>query len=99
MKQVISIKNILNSVALCSVLFFVISISASRASASTIVNLNPTDDTKVNKSSPATNYGKSTSVEVDGGGTYEEIYMKFDLSSLAGKNIVSAKMKVKVDNT
>ncbi len=99
MKQVISIKNILNSVALCSVLFFVISISASRASASTIVNLNPTDDTKVNKSSPATNYGKSTSVEVDGGGTYEEIYMKFDLASLAEKNIVSAKLKVKVNNT
>ena len=99
MKQFISIKNFINSAALCSVLFFVISISASYVSASTIVSLTPTDDTKVNKSSPTTNYGKSTSIEVDGGGTYEEIYMKFDLASLAGKSIVSAKLKVKVDNT
>ncbi len=99
MKQSISIKNVIYKLALCSFLFVFVTLISSRVSASTIVNLSPSDDTKVSKSSPTTNYAKTTSLEVDGGGTYEEIYMKFDLSSLAGKSVVSAKLKIKVDNT
>lgn len=61
-------------------------------------SLFPVDDTYVRSDNPNTNYGANTSVYVDGN-PIAITYMKFDLSSLAGKTIVSAKLRLVVTNS
>ncbi|GIW62019.1 MAG: hypothetical protein KatS3mg089_0871 [Patescibacteria group bacterium] len=58
----------------------------------------PIDDTFVHKDNPQTNYGSWKSLEVDGD-PQKIIYMKFDLSKLAGKIIRHAELRFRVKDT
>lgn len=58
----------------------------------------PLDDTFVHKYNPQTNYGSWKSLEVDGDPP-KIIYMKFDLSKLAGKIIRHAELRLRVKDT
>jgi hypothetical protein len=58
------------------------------------MQLNPIADAHVYQIAPDTNYGASTAFEVDGS-PVEITYMKFDLSGLAGKTILSATLRFK----
>jgi calcineurin-like phosphoesterase family protein len=64
-------------------------------SAPNVVNLNPIADTYVSSKSPNSNYGTKTTLGVDGSPIYIS-YLKFDESSLAGLNITSAKLRIKI---
>src|SRR3989338_6560347 len=62
--------------------------------AATTVNLNPTADAMVRQEAATTNYGTIT--ELTSKGTdFRAIYIKFNLSTLAGKTITSAKLRLK----
>ena len=61
------------------------------------VSLYPVADTFITSAEPNKNRGKTTSLHVDGS-PVEITYMKFDLASLAGKSINTAKLKVRVTN-
>lgn len=67
----------------------------SRTRAAEIVTLNPTADTYVKSSSAGTNYGTATTMYADGD-PKKISYLKFDLTSLAGKTVLSAKLRFKV---
>lgn len=60
-------------------------------------SLSPVADTFVMPSAPNNNYGAKENLEIDGS-PVKIAYMKFDLSALAGKNISSAKLRLKVTN-
>ncbi|OGC46130.1 hypothetical protein A2793_00075 [candidate division WWE3 bacterium RIFCSPHIGHO2_01_FULL_38_45] len=61
------------------------------------VSLYPVADTYVTSAEPNKNRGKTTSLHIDGS-PVEITYMKFDLEALAGKNINTARLKVRVTN-
>lgn len=67
-------------------------------SSSTSLTLSPTADSYVNAVYPTSNYGTASTLQVDGN-PIKIIYMKFDLSSLSGKTIASAKLRFYVTNT
>lgn len=62
------------------------------------MTLNVAADAFVRFSSPNKNFGKSTSMEVDSNPN-EISYLKFNLINLAGKKIVSAKLRLKVSDS
>ena len=55
-------------------------------------------DTYVSKNSASSNYGTRTTLLVDGSPVYIT-YMKFDLTSLAGKTITSAKLRLRITDS
>lgn len=59
--------------------------------------LNPVADSYVRSDKPAGNYGTKTTAVVDGSPVMI-VYMKFDLSPLAGSNISRAVLRLKVAN-
>ena len=59
----------------------------------------PVADTYVRSDTPTTNYGTNSSLSVVGGSLVRITYLKFDLSSLAGKRISSAKLRMYVNNS
>ncbi len=63
----------------------------------TTVNYNPTADTYVASDRPTTNFGTATILAIDGS-PIELAYMKFNLSTLAGKTINSAYLRLKIVN-
>lgn len=60
------------------------------------VTLTPVEDTYVSAYKPTTNFGNSSILSVDSGVQREIAYLKFDLSSLAGKTIDSAILRYKI---
>lgn len=66
-------------------------------SAITTSNLVTVADTYIRSDNNSKNYGKSTILAVDGS-PIKIAYLKFDLSSLLGKTILSAKLFIKVAN-
>jgi peptidoglycan/xylan/chitin deacetylase (PgdA/CDA1 family) len=62
------------------------------------ISLSPTADAEVRSDSPNTNYGKANTMHVVNS-PIRNIYYKFDLTPLAGKNISQAKMNVQITNT
>ncbi len=61
----------------------------------TSLKLKPVADTYVNSASPSTNYGRATSLGADAS-PVQLSYLKFDLTSLAGKTVSSAKLRLYV---
>jgi len=61
---------------------------------STTVTLTSIADTYVDGNNSGTNYGGLSRMEVDGS-PVKIAYIKFDISSLAGKNITSAKLRIR----
>jgi hypothetical protein len=59
--------------------------------------LNPTDDATVDAAFPTTNYGTATTLTSDGD-PLKVIYMKYDLAALAGRTLVSAKLRMRVSD-
>jgi hypothetical protein len=57
----------------------------------------PVEDSYVSAASPSTNYGTSTALSSDGDPVMAS-YMKFDLSTLAGRWITKATLQMKVTN-
>lgn len=57
----------------------------------------PSADATVKKARPKTNYGSVSELHVDND-PVEQTYMKFNLSALAGKRILSAKLRIMVAN-
>lgn len=64
----------------------------------TPITLSPVADSYVYKSYPSSNYGSSSTLRVDGS-PVQIAYMRFDLSSLAGKSIISAKLRFYITDT
>ena len=64
----------------------------------TLATLNPVADTYVNSANPGSNYGSSTQLKVGGSGLVQTTYLKFDLLSLAGGTVTSAKLRLWVYN-
>ena len=62
------------------------------------LSLNPIADTYVRGDRPTSNFGARTTLSVDGSPIIIT-YMKFDLSALAGRNIISAKLRFKITNS
>lgn len=62
-----------------------------------ITTLNPLADAFVRSTSPDSNFGTATSLQIDTKPN-EISYLKFNLSTLAGKTIVSAKLLIKVSD-
>ena len=60
--------------------------------------LNPVADVSAKSDQPDVNFGRATTLESDGRPRYV-IYMKYDLSSLAGQTLVSAKLRMPVTDT
>lgn len=60
-----------------------------------VISLNPAADAHVRGDKPNFNYGSRSKLEVDGS-PIKISYMKFDLSPLAGKTVISAKLRLKV---
>jgi beta-mannanase len=63
----------------------------------------PVADTYVSKNSPTASRATATQLVVDSGNSVSgddlnKAYLKFDLSTLAGKNVTSAKLRLFVDN-
>lgn len=56
------------------------------------VNLNPVADASVRSGEASTNFGTRTTMEINGS-PVNLAYLKFDLSSLAGKTVTSAKLR------
>ena len=63
-----------------------------------LATLNPVADTYVSSASPGTNYASSTQLKVSGSAPVQSAYLKFDLLSLAGKTVTSAKLRFWVYN-
>jgi hypothetical protein len=63
-----------------------------------VLTLNPVADTTVKSSNPTKNYGTNTELQIDGN-PIEMTYLKFDLSALAGKTILSAKLRLRITNS
>lgn len=62
---------------------------------SNLITVTSFQDSFVNEKAPAANYGKLSKIKI--GGTPKEIgYLKFDLTPLKGKKIISAKLKLKI---
>jgi hypothetical protein len=76
----------------------VVTVPTQDAGPSSIINLNPVADSYINSQSPSTNYGASTNSRVDSSPIFKQ-FMRFDLSSLAGQSVSSAKLRVYVTNT
>ncbi len=75
-------------------------ITAASSSGQTLssATFNPTDDAHVSDENRSGNFGASLTLEVDG--SPENIaYMKFDLTSLGGKAIVSAKLRIRITDS
>lgn len=62
------------------------------------VTLNPVADTFVRQSSPYTNYGSATPLNVDGGTNIETSYLKFNLDAVSGKTVTNARLRIYVTN-
>jgi hypothetical protein len=62
------------------------------------VSLSPLADTYVQSGSPTLTHGTSSTISVASGSDIKVAYLKFDLSSLTGKTIQSAKLHFKVSN-
>lgn len=62
------------------------------------VLLNPIADTFVNSNSPNSKFGANTLLKVIGGSVVKVTYLKFDLSSLTGKSILSASLRLYIAN-
>lgn len=62
------------------------------------VSLLPLADATVKASSPTSNYGSASSVSIDSS-PVEITYMKFDLAPLTGKQIATAKLRVRVSSS
>jgi hypothetical protein len=69
--------------------------SSGRTSSST---LTPVADTYVDSSNPDTNYGLSPQLKIGGQRAVRIAYLKFDLSALAGKTVISAHLQLWVYN-
>jgi hypothetical protein len=63
-----------------------------------LATLNPEADTYVNNTTSGSNYGSSTPLRISGSGHVQTAYLKFDLLSLAGKTVSSAKLRLWVYN-
>jgi hypothetical protein len=74
----------------------VVSIPSVGSTTST-TTLNPTADAFVDAGNASTNYGTYTSLQVDTE-PLQKSFMKFDLSSLAGKSVSSAKLRIYINN-
>lgn len=61
------------------------------------LNLNPIEDAHVRSDLPDNNYGTASNLEIDGS-PVEVTYLKFDLTSLANKTLIAAKLRMKVAN-
>lgn len=61
-------------------------------------NFYPTDDATIRSDKPTNNYGTSTTVSVDGNPKFIAL-LKFNLSSLAGKRLKSAQLRLWVNNS
>ena len=57
----------------------------------------PSDDAYVSGSFPATNFGSAVNLWTDSS-PVQDTYMKFNLGSLAGQTVVSAKLRMWVTN-
>lgn len=67
-------------------------------SAISVVTLSATADTFINQAAPATNYGTSTVIDVDGNaGAARRGLIRFDLSSLQGQ-VIEARLRTYVTN-
>ncbi len=65
----------------------------------TTIALTPVADTYVDSSATTTTHGTSTSIQTVGGTSPIKFgYLKFDLTSLAGKTIISAKLHATISN-
>jgi glucose/arabinose dehydrogenase len=64
-----------------------------------VVTLTPIADDHVTAASPARNYAHSPSLYVQSGADANRVFMKWDLSSLAGKTIDSATLQFKTPTT
>lgn len=82
---------------ICSYLLNIENVSpkAYAATSPNITVLNPIADSYVASDNPSSNYGSKILLKVDGGSARIS-YLKFDLSSQAGKTILSAKLRLKV---
>jgi hypothetical protein len=61
-----------------------------------VVTLSPIADTYVDSASEGSNYGSASQLSIDGSPSYKISYLKFDLGSLTGQNILSAVLRLKV---
>jgi len=61
---------------------------------SVLATLIPVADTYVNSGYPGGNYGSTTPLKVGGSGVVRVAYLKFDLTSLAGKTLTSATLRL-----
>lgn len=66
--------------------------------ASTISSLNPVADTYVFSKRANTNFGTRNNLQVDGS-PIKIGYLRFDLASLAGENILSAKLRLRLSDS
>ncbi|WP_077487838.1 phytase [Sinomonas mesophila] len=69
--------------------------AAAATSPSETVTLTPTADAYVSSAATTTNYGTASKLAVDNS-PVDNSYLKFDLSGLAGRTIVSAKLELRV---
>jgi Calcineurin-like phosphoesterase len=60
--------------------------------------LNPIADASAKSDQPAANFGSATTLESDGSPVYVA-YMKYDLSSISGHGLVSAKLRMRVSDS
>lgn len=63
------------------------------------LTLSPIADTFVNAGSPNGKYGSNIALKINGGNLAKISYLKFDLTPLAGANILSADLRLKVSST
>ncbi len=68
------------------------------AATPTTVSLEPIADTYVDGANPGTSYGTTSVLRVDGNTQMKTAFLKFDLSSLAGKTITDAKLRIFVND-
>jgi peptidoglycan/xylan/chitin deacetylase (PgdA/CDA1 family) len=94
MKRLLTILFSLPAVLAC-ILFF--SISTAKAASATL-NILPNSDSYVRSDLPNSNYGKTTSLVVNGN-PQRISYLKFNLSSLAGKTVTSATLQFYTTDT
>ena len=62
-----------------------------------VISLNPLADSYVKSSSANSNYGTRVNLSVDGS-PVAITYMKFDLASLAGRSVQSAKLRIRTES-
>lgn len=82
------------SLVLVGIFVFCIGLFTHKVEASTITSINPVADASIKKDNPDNNYGTDTTF-VCQGSDFRAVYFKFDLTSFAGKSILSAKLRLK----